>query len=39
MTNETDASLTVHGVTIVGRLTQPAGRAKAAMVLLPGSLY
>ncbi len=39
MTAEADASLTVRGVTIAGRLTQPAGRAKAAMLLLPGSLY
>ena len=39
MTNDTDASLTVRGVTIVGRLTLPVGRAKAAMLLLPGSLY
>ncbi len=39
MTHETDATLTVRGVKIVGRLTQPAGRAKAAVLLLPGSLY
>lgn len=39
MTRETDATLTVRGVKIVGRLTQPAAPAKAAMLLLPGSLY
>jgi hypothetical protein len=36
---ETDATLTVMGVSIPGRLTRAEGRARAAVLLLPGSLY
>lgn len=39
MSNERDATLTVAGVRIQRRLTLPDGRPKAAVLLLPGSLY
>lgn len=37
--NEVDATLKVFGVSIQGRLTRPDGPIRAAMLLLPGSLY
>lgn len=37
--NEVDAPLKVSGVSIQGRLTRPEGPARAAVLLLPGSLY
>lgn len=36
---EDDATLTILGVSIPGKLTRPSGPVKAAMLLLPGSLY
>lgn len=39
MSNETDATLTVHGVRIPGRVTMPAGAPKSALLILPGSLF
>ena len=36
---EEDASLVVDGVRIPGRITKPAGAARASVLLLPGSLF
>lgn len=36
---EQDATVTVMGVKIPGRLTRPQGSPRAAVLLLPGSLY
>lgn len=36
---EEDASLVVDGVRLPGRITKPAGTARASVLLLPGSLF